>query len=183
MFGNSSMRSVILKPRRQAKVSPPAEGTYSKPPRPRWLRIGIVAVVALALGLALVRYRLSRLNEAEKQIVGEWTYADLTGRPITYHIQLNADRSFSLWSSQGVDLWGTWRASGEELTISTSPECSMPRAYFRRTGYLIDGTLHPNKYKGHTDKLALEGLSESSLRLHTADGTKVVYHRAVPAAN
>ena len=53
-------------------------------PSPRWrrLRMAIVAVVAAALALALVRYWLSRLNETEKQIVGDWTFRDVPGHPI-----------------------------------------------------------------------------------------------------
>jgi hypothetical protein len=183
MFGNSSMRSVILRPRRQTKVSPPAEGTYSKSsPRRRWLRIGIVAVIAAGLGFAFVRYRLSRLNEAEKQILGEWTYPDLTGRPITNHIQFNPDRSYLLWSVDGQLDWGTWAASEEQLTITTSPECGLPIAYGQSPQYLIDRTLHPGKYTSYPIHLAVEELSESSIRLRIPDGKKVVYHRAVPAA-
>jgi hypothetical protein len=161
--------------------------THKSSPRRRWLRIGIVAVVALGLLLALVHYRLSRLNElneVEKRILGEWTtYPDLAGRPITYHIRLNPDRSYSLWSVEGEIQRGNWNASADQLTLSISVESTLPNAYLRSIEYPLDRILRPQNFAPISSHLAVEELSESSIRLHTAEGAKVVYHRAVPAAN
>src|SRR5579862_4421510 len=83
--------------------------TQSSSHRRRWLRIAVVAVIAAAIGITLANDWFPRLNTAEKRIVGEWTFADLAGRPISHHVRFARDRTFFLWSSDHTTERGTWK--------------------------------------------------------------------------
>jgi hypothetical protein len=138
--------------------------------------MAIVAVIAAALALALVRYRLSRLSDTEKQLVGEWTYP---GRPIKQHVRFKADRTFFLWSSDGGTDDGTWEISGNDLTIFYKSNESLPARFLDRLSSLF-GPVHNSRFDRPAEtKLILDEISPTEIHLHTADGTKAVYQRGV----
>jgi hypothetical protein len=57
----------------------------------------------------------------------------------------------------------------------------MPIGYLQSVNSVIDRIQNPQIWTPYIDHLALEELSESSIRLRTADGAKAVYQRGVPA--
>lgn len=149
--------------------------TRKSSPRRRRLRMAIVAIIAAALALALATYRLSRLNDAEKQIVGEWTYP---GRPVTQHVRFRADRTFLLWSSDGATENGTWSGSGKDLTIFFNREDSVLSRFLLSLSYLTNRAQNSRNWAPSETRLILDEISPTEMHLRTADGTKAVYQRS-----
>jgi len=144
--------------------------------RRRWLPIVVVALIVGSVAVAFTAWWLSRLNTAERDILGEWSFVDARDPRIRHTIRFESDRRFFIRSSGGVTP-GSWRITGSDLALAFDVLATAPRSPSDFVDRQIDRLQNPQHWQPSTNRLELEEMRESSIRLRTSDGKETIFRR------
>jgi hypothetical protein len=136
--------------------------------------IAILAVISALVALITYSFLWEPLNQSERSILGEWTFAAGDDPAVTRHIVFHPDRTFQVWKKNQV--WekqssgnGTWEISEGWLTLYL-PTDDSPSPLLPTT---VQSYLEPP----YPESFTVVEITRNRARLQQADNTTIEFQR------